>query len=136
MLYVKPIEPMPAAPEVFYGDGTSMRRVFGNVVLAVGGVPVRTSARQPLRRVGADYVVEHEDGSATIYSGAEGYREALRDGLLKRAWGNDPRRPISLPGADYCGQPAIPAVAPGVVRGSGAGEGGAAAAAPARGPFS
>jgi hypothetical protein len=32
-----------------------------------------------------DYVIDHPDGSQTIYCGAEGYREAVRDGTVRCA---------------------------------------------------
>jgi hypothetical protein len=81
---VRQVEPKPAAGERFiYGDGTLIRRYFPNAVVAVGGVPMRTGARKPLRRSGADWVVDHPDGSATIYCGPDGYQEALQDGVVR-----------------------------------------------------
>ena len=60
-----------------------MRRYFPNGELAVGGKPLlRTRSGQAIRREGRDYVIDQPDGSQIIYSGAEGYREALRDGTL------------------------------------------------------
>ena len=75
-------EPEDSAGDVIYGDGTLVRRFYANAVLAVGGRPLRTSAGHPLPRVGRDYVVDQPDGSQVIYSGADGYREALREGTL------------------------------------------------------
>ena len=84
VLTFDPAKPRPAArEEVIHGNGQIIRRVYENAVTAVGGIPVRTSARQPLRRSGMDYVIDHPDGSQTIYSGPEGYREALRDGVVR-----------------------------------------------------
>ena len=61
--------------------GVLVRRNIGRV-LAVGGRPLaRTRSGQAIRREGRDYVVDHDDGSATIYS-REGYVEALRGGTL------------------------------------------------------
>ena len=48
-----------------------MRRYYPNAVLAVAGTRVRTIARQPHRRAGSDYIVDHADGSATIHHGAD-----------------------------------------------------------------
>lgn len=70
------------AGEVIYGDGTLVRRYYENAVLAVGGRPVQTSSGLAIRRMCSDYVIDQPDGSQVIYSGADGYREALRDGAL------------------------------------------------------
>jgi hypothetical protein len=37
-----------------------------------------------MRRESHDYVIDQPDGSQSIYSGADGYREALRDGQVAR----------------------------------------------------
>ena len=72
-----------AAGEVFYGDGKTITRYGIGRVLAVGGKPVlRTSSGRAVRCMGDDYVIDRPDGSQVIYSGDEGYSEALRDGVL------------------------------------------------------
>lgn len=68
------------AGEVIYGGRAVIRRNTGTV-LAVGGKPLRTISGRSIRRVGRDVMVDHEDGSSTIYSGSDAYREALRDGV-------------------------------------------------------
>ena len=71
------------AGEVIYGNGKTITRYFDNAIVAVGGKPLlRTTLGQVIRREGRDYVIDQPDGSQVIYSGAEGYREALRDGTL------------------------------------------------------
>ena len=73
-----------AAGEVIYGNGKTITRYFDNAIVAVGGKPLlRTSSGRAIRREGRDYVIDQPDGSQVIYSGAEGYREALRDGTLR-----------------------------------------------------
>lgn len=63
------------AGEVILGGHRIVRHGVGKV-LAVGG---RTLS--PVRRIGRDVIVEHGDGSATIYSGPDAEQEALRDGV-------------------------------------------------------
>ena len=97
VLSIRPIEKKPAsspaavtttsnravAGEVIRADGRTITRYFDNAVVAVGGEPLlRTRSGQVVRREGRDYVIDQADGSQTIYSGREGYLEALRDGTL------------------------------------------------------
>jgi hypothetical protein len=62
----RPSSDRAAAGEVILGGERIVRRNIGQV-LAVGGRPL-----SPTRRVGRDVIVDHEDGSSTMYSGPEG----------------------------------------------------------------